>query len=270
MSSVATGLSLTPAQAEKRRDQLALALKIGAVALVGVVIAPLIFTLLKATVALIVTGVLGLATIALAPVLSMKLANWKLKAIMDEARRNPIPTLENELLVRKNALEEARTHLKNSLAQVEGFITQAQDAARKYPDMASRWKERAFKAKQLADMKKKSFNDAVASVAHFEEIVERSRTEWKLVLAEAAMNKSLNVIAGDPMAQLKSRVAIESVTDQMNAAFAGLEVALLDGVSSNREDDKGVIDVPALEMNASPSLLHQINQLNVKERAVLS
>lgn len=266
MKDFASGLSLTPQEAEARRDRLALGIKIAAVAGVGVIIAPLIFTLFKATVALILTGVLGLATVSFAPVVAMKFANWKLRAIMEEARRNPIPTLENELIARRSALNEAKQHLTDSLAQVQGFIEQAEDAAKKYPDMADRWRERITKARALSELKKKSYRDAVVSVDEFEVTLDRARTEWKLILAEAAMNRSLNVVGGDPMAQLKTRVALESVTDGMNRTFAQLEVALLDSVDVVDVNARQVGSTPALSVSESqPMLLSQINAANKVE-----
>jgi hypothetical protein len=87
-------------------------LKWGAVAGVAVVVAPLLFTLLAATVALVATAAIAMVTVAVAPVFSMKLANWKMAAILAEARRNPIPTLENELLLRKRALEDTAGQLR--------------------------------------------------------------------------------------------------------------------------------------------------------------
>lgn len=266
MKDFASGLSLTPQEAEARRDRLALGVKIAAVAGFGVIIAPLIFTLFKATVALILTGVLALATVSFAPVVAMKFANWKLRAIMEEARRNPIPTLENELLLRRGALGEAKRHLADSLAQVQGFIEQAEDAAKKYPDMADRWRERISKARDLSTLKKNSYRAAVVAVDEFEVAVDRARTEWKLILAEAAMNRSLNVISGDPMAQLKTRVALESVTDGMNRTFAQLEVALLDSVEVVDVNGKQAQPAPAIAMS-EPMLLTQINTANKVEVA---
>ena len=227
MNKLITNLGLTIDAAESRRDKLALILKWGLIAGVGFIVAPLAFTLLTAVTALLLTGFIALTAVALAPVAAMKLANWRMSEILSEARRNPIPTLENELINRKAALQQASEHLQMSLAQVEGFIRQAEEAARQYPDMAARWRERSAKAQALADARKRSYIQASRAVDEFERVVERCRTEWKLVVAEAAMNNSLNATLGDPMAALRSRTAIEAVTDRMNEAFAGLEIALL-------------------------------------------
>ena len=234
MNKLITNLGLTIDAAESRRDKLALILKWSLIAAVGLIVAPLAFTLLTAVTALILSSFMASAAVALAPVTAMKLANWRMSGILSEARRNPLPTLENELISRKAALRQAHEHLRTSLAQVETFIGQAEDAARQYPDMAARWHERSVKAQALANARKRSYVQAGRAVDEFERVVERCRTEWKLVVAEAAMNSSLNATLGDPMAALRSRTAIEAVTDRMNEAFAGLEIALLqeDAVTS--------------------------------------
>lgn len=230
VATVVSGLELTPAQAEKRRDDLAKIVKwgsVGAVALFIVAIAPLLFKLMAALAAMAVTGTIAGITIAAAPVWSMKFANWKLQKILEEASRNPIPTLENELLARKTALGQGAKRLGEALGHVESFVTQAEDAGRKHPDLAARWQARAERARGLGESKKKAFARAEQSVLLFEQEVEQARVEWGLILSEAAMNKSLNVIAGDPLSHLKARTALESVTNQMNQAFANMEVELL-------------------------------------------
>ncbi len=228
MMNLITYRGLTIDEAESRRDTVAKIFSWGLVAGVGLVLAPLAFTLLTALVALVITAGLAMVTVALAPVAAMKLANWRMAEILTEARRNPIPTLENELLSRKAALRQAREQLKISLAQVEGFVGQADAAAGQYPDMAARWRERSAKARALADARRRSYIQASKAVDEFEGVVDRCRTEWKLVIAEAAMNSSLDATLGDPMAALRSRTAIDAVTDRMNEAFAGLEIALLE------------------------------------------
>ena len=157
LQTVGKGFGLTPVEANQRRDRLAGVVKWGAVAGVGLVVAPVAFAILKGITAVVVVGTVGAAVVGAAPVIAMKFANWKLKAILDEAKSNPIPTLENELIARKDALKRAGSQLQASLAQVESFVTQAEDAAAKYPEMAARWRDRASKARQLASMKKRSY-----------------------------------------------------------------------------------------------------------------
>lgn len=246
MNALTTGFALTPQQAEARRDKLAKILFWGGIAGIGIVAAPLIFTLLKVTVAAIVAALLGAAAVAFGPVVTMKLANWKLKAIIEEARQNPIPTLENELITRKDALSVAAEQLKVGLGSANTFIELARKSAEKNPQLAARWQQRVQMAEGLKESKKRAFARAEEAVNAFEGEVETARTEWALIVAEAAMNKSLKVIAGDGLAQLKTRTALDSVTEKMNEAFAGMEVEMLREVTA---DDARIVNVQALEVS---------------------
>lgn len=227
MNLVQTAMDLTPLDAERRRDRLAGVIQWAVVAGVGALVAPIAFALLQAAVALALSAVLAMSAVAYAPVLATRLANWKMAAILAEARANPMPTLERELLTRQHALRSYGKDLRASLAQIEGLNAYCEDAAREFPDMAPRLRDRAAKSRELAQSQKRSYVRAQRAVEEFETVVKRCRIEWKLVLAEAAMNKALAVGMNDPLAQLRANTAVDAVTDRMNEAFAGLEVELL-------------------------------------------
>lgn len=193
----------------------------------ALVVAPVIFLVVQGMAGLMVAGTLGLAGVQLAPVVALKLANWRLRLLKGEARGNPLPTLENMLLDRRAALTQASIHLQGAIAQIDAFVEQAQDFARTHPDAAARWLERAQRAGQLREQKKRALRTAAESVAAFEQEVDRARTEWSLVEAERALSHSLGATRGDPMAQLLERTALDSVRLQMNRAFASLETELV-------------------------------------------
>lgn len=190
-------------------------------------VAPVIFLAIKGLVGLMVAGTVGLLGVNLAPVLAMKLANWKLRLLKGEARDNPIPTLENQLLERQAALAAARAQLQTAIAQIDSFVDKARDFAAHNPTAAPRWLERAERAVQLREQKKLALRTAAETVAAFKDEVERARTEWSLVEAEQAMSRSLDATRSDPMQQLLERTAIDSVRDRMNRAFASLETELV-------------------------------------------
>lgn len=227
MNLMQAAMNLTPLDAERRRDRLAGFIQWAVVAGVGVLAAPIAFMVLQTTLALALSAVLAMSAVAFAPVLATRLANWKMAAILAEARANPMPTLERELLARQHALRSFGEQLRSSLAQMEGFDASCENAARQFPDMAPRWRDRAAKARELAQSQKRSYVRAHRSVEEFDTEVKRCRIEWKLVLAELAMNKALAVGMNDPLAQLRANTAIDAVTDRMNEAFAGLELELL-------------------------------------------
>lgn len=193
----------------------------------ALVAAPAIFVVVQGMAGLMVAGTLGLAGVQLAPVVALKLANWRVRLMQGEARGNPMPTLENLLLDRRTALTQASIQLQSAIAQIDAFVEQARDFALANPTAAPRWLERASRAEQLREQKKRALRTAAESVAAFEQAVEHARTEWALVEAERAMSRSLGDSRGDPMAQLLERTALDSVRLRMNSAFASLETELV-------------------------------------------
>jgi hypothetical protein len=193
----------------------------------ALVVAPMIFLVVKGVAGLLAAGLLGLSGVQLAPAVALKLANWRLRLMQGEASGNPLPTLENMLIDRRTALTQASVQLQGAIAQIDAFVEQAEHFARIHPDAATRWLERAQRAKQLREQKKRALRTAAESVAAFEQEVDRARTEWALVEAERALSHSLGATRGDPMAQLLERTALDSVRLQMNSAFASLETELV-------------------------------------------
>ncbi|MEY2874636.1 MAG: hypothetical protein RLZZ373_2007 [Pseudomonadota bacterium] len=204
----------------------------------ALVVAPVVFTIVQGMVGLMVAGALGMAGVQLAPVLALKLANLRLRLMQGEARGSPLPTLENLLLDRRAALTEASVQLQNAIAQIDAFVDQAGEFARRNPDAAPRWLERAGRATQLREQKKRALRTAAESVAAFEQEVDRARTEWALVEAERALSSSLGATRGDPMEQLLERTALDSVRLEMNRAFASLETELVLDLQTLPKDGK--------------------------------
>lgn len=68
----------------------------------------------------------GLVVINYTPVLMMKLENKKIQAIVDEATKNPIPTLRAEWIKDGEEIETLRTEIKNGDAKVEAAWGQIQ------------------------------------------------------------------------------------------------------------------------------------------------
>ncbi len=193
----------------------------------ALVVAPVVFAIVQGMAGLMVAGALGMAGVQLAPVLALKRANLRLRLLQGEARGSPLPTLENLLLDRRAALTQASVQLQGAIAQIDAFVDQAGEFARRNPDAAPRWLERARRAEQLREQKKRALRTAAESVAAFEQEVDRSRTEWALVEAERALSSSLGATRGDPMDQLLERTALDSVRLEMNRAFASLETELV-------------------------------------------
>ena len=94
---------LTPEQRKARIKHLT---TLGLIAVTGLVVSPVIFLAIKGLVGLVVAGVIGLAIVQFTPVVAMKFANWKVKGIVAEAKENPIETLTNLLMEKRQAYDQ--------------------------------------------------------------------------------------------------------------------------------------------------------------------
>jgi len=129
----------------------------------ALVVAPVAFAIVQGVAGLVVAGAIGMAGVQLAPVFALKLANWRLRLMQGEARGSPLPTLENLLLDRRTALTQASFQLQSAIAQIDAFVDQAGEYARRHPDAAPRWLERARRAEQMRAQKKRALRTAAES-----------------------------------------------------------------------------------------------------------
>lgn len=210
-----------------RRIKLANALKIGAGVGAAAIVAPVTFLAIGGLVGGAVAGTLALLIINFAPVVSMKIANLKIKAVVQEASQNPAETLDNALIDKKDRLRIAEDQLKMRLAKADLFIEEAEKFAQAEPAEAKKWLSKIEKTKMLREQRLQDFKTAREKVQSFEKIVERAKVELSLAQMESDSNQALNIIDGNPLDNLKESSALKSIQLQVNAALASLEVSLL-------------------------------------------
>jgi uncharacterized membrane protein len=78
--------------------------KIVIAGLVCLAVSPIIFAVVKGALGLLIAFIVGATTLTFTPWFTMKLANWKVKAIVAEAKANPIETLTNLVIDSKKAI----------------------------------------------------------------------------------------------------------------------------------------------------------------------
>src|SRR5688572_2047436 len=102
---------------QERFGKLSTRWKVGIVALALLAVAPVTYFMLVGLLGLLAVGaavLLGAVGIAVAPVISMKLANWQMKAVIAEATENPIET-------RWNNWKEEMQNLESFGTQIQSF-----------------------------------------------------------------------------------------------------------------------------------------------------
>lgn len=223
---------------EIKKQQLAKMVKYGLIGLFCAVAAPAAW--------LAVTGIAGmLAAIGvaavgynLAPVVALKLANAKYRALDAEkvshltkvqtaAAENPIETLRLEYNARvkstdrfKESITDFRTEIKNYQDQVKQFETE-------YPEDAKSFKDQL--AAMMANLKAREdkYKTVQAELVKFDNTIKRMDAMWKMAQATQKMNKLAGMNTGDEFARIKTEAAVDSVMSGVNKAFAEMETEMM-------------------------------------------
>ena len=213
------------ADTQAKRDRIALIAKIGLGALGALIISPIIFLVVKGIVGLIVAGVLGLALVNFAPVVAMKFANWKVKAIVGEARQNPIETLTNLLIVKRQAFQEFRTQVTNAATAEKDFAEKVRQFKIQYPARAPEFEGQLQSMHVLVEQKKVALQNAQIAIHQGEDKLKEMQAYWDMSQAAQRANAAANMDTGDLYEKLKADTACDAVFESMNKAFAQVDIA---------------------------------------------
>lgn len=233
---------------KQRFNQLDTRAKWGIGIIGAVIVSPIVYTaavsVISAAAAVAVAGVVGLAIIHGAPVVSMKFANWKIKGIVSEAQENPIETMVNLLANGQEAFATLKSNVIDSVTARDNFKTKAEQFAKKYPERAAEFNEKITMMNDRVEKKKQALNDAKRALDVGQDKLDEMRAYWDMSQALQAANKVVGLDNGDQFAKLKADTAVDAVFDSMNKAFAQMEVAASLDIESVDKPD-------ALPYNAS-------------------
>lgn len=236
---------------EIRREKLATYTKWGLGLVGAVIISPIIFLAVKGIVGLALAALAGLAVINLAPVVSMMFANWKVKAIVGEASQNPIETMTNLLVAKRQAFRTFQAQVENAVTAMRSFEQKTIEFSKKFPHRAAEFQVQLANMKRAIEKQKQALVEADDALDAGEAKLEEMRAYWSMSQAAQAAGKAANLDTGDVYEKLKADTACDAVYESMNKAFAQLEVA-------------AVLDTPALENN--PSEVFDVVSVEVKQK----
>lgn len=210
---------------EQKRAKYNTIFKVGLIAIAAFVVAPIIFTVVTGMVGLIAAAVIGLVAVNAAPWVSMKLANWKVKAIVAEAKENPIETLTNRLIQQRQAFGEFKKRVTEAVTARNTFTEKCNKFAQRYPSRAP-WFMSQLEAMSInVDKMKLALDAAQDSITDGENKLEEMKAYWEMSEASIAANKAAGMDIGDVYDKLKTDTACDAVFEKMNHAFAEMEVA---------------------------------------------
>lgn len=221
---------------DKEKQRLAKTVKFVLIGLFCAIAAPLAW--------LAVTGLAGMlafmgifaAGAALSPVIALRLANFKYRALDAErvshvvkvcaaASENPIETIQLSYNGRvKDAakfaisITEFRTEIKNYEGTVKEFEFE-------YPDEAiTGHAQLTFMRTNLKDREDR-YGVVQLELANLAALIRKMQALWKLAMATQRMNQLSGMNTEDEFAHIKNDAAVDSVMSNLNKAFAQMETA---------------------------------------------
>ena len=233
------------------------------------VAAPVAWLAVSGMVGMALAGAIGIIGINVAPVLALKAANMKYRAIDAEkvqhiqqvqqaAADNPIDTAVTQSQAFKDRGKQQLEAITAYGTEVNNFETMTQGFAKKYPEAAPRYKAQLDVMKQALRFKQDKYSELQNNIKLMDEQIEFLRANWKMSQALQKANALAGMDSEDPMAQLKTDAAIDSVVNSINRAFAEMDSSVLADAASA---GKGPItsratminDTPGLQLENSPS-----------------
>lgn len=243
---------------EEKKQQFITYAKWGFIALAAAIAAPIALFASLGLIGIAIAAGIGLLGINAAPVVALKLSNWKYRAmdaervehiekVVDAAAANPIETLIHQSNEKRQASDQFRQAITMFRTEVKNFADQIAGFAKEYPDDVARFELQLAAMNKLLKYREDRYKQLQVELDNFDSAIKRAQAMWKMSQAAQKMNKLAGVELGDPFEKIKADSAINSVMTSMNKAFAEMETALLD----NKEVQQATLMV---ENQPSPTL----------------
>lgn len=238
----------------EKRDKLKKWATIGAIGVVGFLVAPIIFLTIQGLVGLAIAGAIGFTLVTLAPWFALKVANWKyrlidaekvehIKAVTSAAEQNPIETLTALLIAKKQAFNVFKASVEQAVTARSNFKTKVAKFKERYPARAGEFEAQLARMTDLVERKKVALNDAQQSLHDGDMKLEEMQAYYEMSKDAIEANRAAGMDTGDAFEKLKADTACDAVFESMNMAFAQLEVAAALDVEA---DDKPTQSVAQL------------------------
>lgn len=179
--------------------------------------------------ALAAMGAVGVVVLQAIPMGMQKLENRLLQLRKEEARRNPIEQLQNELLRRANKLRSFHRALVTVGGQIESIAQMLEERKHKDPAHVLHRQERALeRLRQFHVINLQRLGDAQTALDEFRFTIERKESEWRIALAIGEATELLDPTATDNLMQdLLTDAALRSVQERFNTVFSELDAQMV-------------------------------------------
>lgn len=223
------------------REKFQLYTKLGLMAVTAILVAPIVFLLIKGIVGLAVAVVLVAILNALAPAFSSWLTHIKFQSLKFVIDRAPVDELIQRAKERWDTLGEQRDLLQAQAATLATYKKKVARVIQEYPEEADEQLANLSQYEQLFALRVEAFKTAKLETQKYMRTVDKAESIYDMAVAEAEMGKSFNRNK-DFMAIFREKTAFDAVDRASANALAGLKMAIID----NDFADKATTAPPAV------------------------
>lgn len=209
---------------EQQQRRIATLAKVGLVGLVGLLVAPIVLIMIKGIVGLVVAGALAASTIQLAPWFGMKLANWRMKLIEQEANKNPIETMKNVYLEQSKIIQEKDRRIVEFEGRLGDYHDKMAAFARRYPTEAPKFQEIEEKMRRALTSMKRRQVDAKQIQIEYRAQIEKAEAIYAMALAAQEVTQLSADAEQQVFMEIKQQVSFDAVNHKFNTAVAALSL----------------------------------------------
>ncbi|MFZ2192794.1 MAG: hypothetical protein WAV31_00970 [Candidatus Moraniibacteriota bacterium] len=175
---------------------------------------------------LVVAIGLGETIIQLAPVFSLKLANWKIKLLTAEVEANPIETLIGLKIEKDREYGQAGQDIVAFETEVRNFHDEVATFEGQFPEEAAAYRDIYKKMSSGLDDMKKRQAEAATKLDALSKTIEKAKAIYKMSLAAERVTQLSKPAEAIVFADIKERIAFDTVRTQLNHSFASLNNAV--------------------------------------------
>jgi hypothetical protein len=192
--------------------------------------APLALLALESVTTIALASVVGLALFMGFSALPTILRWWRirvLKMMKATARRNPVETLQLELIDRKQAFAAATANVVAISAMRDSLREKLEEYVAEHRTKDASLERSINQLSALVDRLQDSLHQAAVKVEEFERFVARQADRWKVARAAGELATALkDGGSGDATDQFLKEEAVNSIRDALNLSFARIDQIL--------------------------------------------
>lgn len=201
--------------------------KIAKVVIAGVVclaVSPVIFLVVKGLIGLIVAAAIGFAALQFAPYFAIKVANFRMRLITDDARRNPVENMQTIYLDNMTTIGEKDKKIASFAARVGDYKSKMAAFNQKHPNDAADYQRNYDRLVAVLQRQLTKQKVAKQKARDYKEKMEYATDLYQMALDTRAVNELAGDLEKQVYADIRSKVAFDSITHQFNTAVAELTV----------------------------------------------